>query len=69
MSSPQHVFDESFQAAKLIVRYFSARLDEEELIPAFRHVRDLIAEAMERVAKRRAQERLRLGKSEYENAS
>ena len=62
MGSTYLLHDESWRAARLVVKEFASRLDEEELVPAFHLVRELIAGAMERYLERHLRDCHRLAK-------
>lgn len=54
--------DESWRAARLVVRHFASRLDDAELVESFHAVRVIVAASLERFLERQERERQRLVK-------
>jgi hypothetical protein len=52
--------DESWRAARLVVRHFAPHLDDAKLLKAFSVVRGIIAESLQRFHKRCERERQRI---------
>jgi hypothetical protein len=61
MGATQFIHDESWRAARLVVRHFAPRLDDAELLDAFSVVREIIAESLQRFPKRCEREHQRIG--------
>jgi hypothetical protein len=56
MGQIQIIHDESWRAARLVVKRFETRLDDAELMEAFSAVKDLVAESIRRAFERRGLE-------------
>lgn len=57
------IHDESWRAARLVVNHFETRLDDAELLEAFRAVQEVITESLRRTLERRERELRRLAKT------
>lgn len=54
--------DESWRAARLVVRHFASRLDEAELVESFHAVRVIVAASLERFLEQHEREQQSLVK-------
>lgn len=54
--------DESWRAARLVVKHFESRLDDAELVESFHLVREIVALAIRRFHERHERELNRLAK-------
>ena len=62
MGKTTRLYDESYRAARLVVRHFEARLDDAEILESSHIVREIVAFTLQRFLERHERELHRLAK-------